>query len=267
VLEFGGPGHIASARRPKARDTLLLRLSRSRLAPLLSAALFAWLGFLVLIPLRYNELHVFEGTVRMQALFAVAVVAYVAHMAWHRRLPGPTGVDWALLAVVGAYGIAIALSIYPRFTLEGGLLLGLTVFTFYMFSDLDEVSPPAMVAGLAAVGVAGAVVSLIDIGEQVGDRLSLIEAVTGSAGLRDIVPPDVPRVEGVGDHVNMLALALNLSLPFAVLLALEGRRVMRWLAAGGAVAIVLALFFTVSRGAWIATAAAVPLFALLYARR
>ncbi|HXH23411.1 MAG TPA: O-antigen ligase family protein [Dehalococcoidia bacterium] len=250
--------------RPHPRETPLLRLSRSRLAPLLSAALFVWLAYLVLLPLSYNELDVFDATRRMQVLFGAAALAYLAHLAWHRRLPGPTRLDWPLLGVIAAYGVAIALSIYPRFSLEAAVVPALAVFTFYMLSDLEEVTPRAMVRGLAAVGLAGAVLALWDAGEEYASRLSLLSAVAGGVSLRDIVPPAVPRVEGVGDHVNMIALAFNITLPFVLLLALQGDRTERLVARAGAGVMLLALFLTLSRGAWVSAAIALPLFAVLY---
>lgn len=185
----------------------------------------------------------------------------------HRRLPGPTRADWPLLAVLAAYGLAVAFSIYPRFSLEASFLVGMVVLTFYFFHDVDEASPPVLVRGLAAIGIAGAVYSLYQVGDDYSAWLSLVSGVEGGFGLGDLLPPSVPRVHDVGDHVNMIALAFNLTLPFALLLALQGRGPERIFAAVGAVAIVAALFFTVSRAAWVSAVVALPLFALLYSRR
>src|SRR5205823_14803821 len=76
-----------------------------------------------------------------------------------------------------------------------------------------------------------------------------------STGLsaRDLLPPAVPRVHDVGDHVNVLAMALNLSLPFALALVL--RPSLRFDRLGASIAVVLtvaALFLTLSRSAWLA---------------
>ena len=200
-------------------------------------------------------------------LFVLAVGAYLAHLGWHRRLPGPTRLDWPIVGIVAAYTLAIGFSVYPRFSIEAAFLIGAVVFTFYLFSDFDELTPPAIVRGLAGIGIAGAVLALVQVGEDYVQHLELVAAVEGGFGLGDVLPPSVPRVHDVGDHVNLLAMALNLTLPFALLLALQGRRVERWIGAPGACAILLALFFTVSRGAWLSAALALPLLAVLYARR
>ncbi|HEY7268559.1 MAG TPA: O-antigen ligase family protein, partial [Dehalococcoidia bacterium] len=98
--------------------------------------------------------------------------------------------------------------------------------------------------------------------------LRLAKAVDGKLTLHDLVPPSVPRVHDAGDHVNMIALAFNLTLPFVLVVALESRRkAERALAIVAAALVVLALFFTVSRAAWVSAAVALPLFALLYSRR
>ncbi len=261
LLPATGLGDVPPLEKP------LLRLSRTRLAPFLAAALFVWLGYLVLSPLTYNQLHVFEATLRQQALFVIAGIAYLAHLAYHRRLPGPTRLDLPLVLVLGAYALAIAFSIYPRFSLEASFLVGMAVLTFYIFSDIDELTPPLLVRGLAAIGVVGALFALYEVAADCLSWSTFAGAVEGKTGVAGLLPPTVPRVSGVGDHVNMIALAFNLTLPFALSLALDGQRVSRWIAAAGCVLIVVALFFTVSRGAWVSAAVALPVFALLYARR
>ncbi len=246
-------------------DTPLLRLSRSRLAPILALGLFVWLGYLILSPLPYNRLNVYHQTVVDQLLLVIAGLAYLAHLAYHRRLPGPTRLDWAIGAVLCAYGLAIALSIYPRFSIEAGFLVGWVVLTFYVFHDIDELTAPVLIRGLAAVGVAAAIYALYRVGADYAAWLHLVSAVEGKVALRNLLPPSVPRVHDAGDHVNMIALAFNLTLPFVLVLVLEsGSRIERILAALGAAAVILALFFTVSRAAWVSSAVALPLFALLY---
>jgi len=169
---------------------------------------------------------------------------------------------------VGAYCLATALSIDPRFSLESAFLVGWLVLTFYIVSDLDELTPPLIVRGLAAVGIAAAVYALYRVGEDYGGWLALVSAVEGGRKLSDILPPSVPRVHDVGDHVNMIALAFNLTLPFVLVVAYDTRSRLERLVTGvGAAAIVAALFFTVSRAAWVSAAVALPVFALLYRAR
>ena len=126
---------------------------------------------------------------------------------------------------------------------------------------------PLLVRGLAGMGALAAMLSLISVGAGYLDWLALAGAV-GETGLDRLLPPSVPRISGVGDHVNILAMSFNLALPFAAALALSpfhrNDRVF------GVIALLLtgaALFFTVSRGAWLAGIAAVPVFVALYALR
>jgi tetratricopeptide (TPR) repeat protein len=204
----------------------------------------------------------------MQTLFLIAGLAYVAHLAWHRWLPGRTRLDWAIAALIGAYLIAISFSIYPRFSLEAAFLTATVILTFYVFSDIDELTPALIVRGLAAVGLVGAIYALYRVSDDYWSWLSLVEVVKGDLSFADLIPPSVPRVHDVGDHVNMIALAFNLTLPFSLVLALAGRsRTERLLAILASIFILVALFFTVSRAAWAGTAVAMPLFALAYAAR
>ncbi len=277
MLESLRPARAPSGDLAVHLDTPLLRLSRSRLAPILALGLFVWLGFLVLSPLAYNQVQVFlpqlvskplwllPGTLGAQVLVAIVTISYLAHLAYHRRLPGPTGIDWAICGVIGAYALAIALSIYPRFSLEASFLLGWVVLTFYVFHDIDELTPPVLIRGLAAVGIAAAIYALYRVAADYTAWLHLVSAVEGKVTLGNLLPPSVPRVHDTGDHVNMIALAFNLTLPFVLVLVLEsGKRVERILAILGAAAVILALFFTVSRAAWVSSAVALPLFAVLY---
>ncbi|MGE0056830.1 MAG: O-antigen ligase family protein [Dehalococcoidia bacterium] len=196
------------------------------------------------------------------------MAGYLAYLFIHRRLPGPTRLDWPIAALIVVYAIAIATSIYPRVSLEASLAVGMALVTFYVFHDLDLMRQPVLMRGLAAVGVLAAVYALIDVAGNYVDWLELVREVDGGVSASAILPPAVPRVTGVGDNVNVLAMALNLTLPFTLALALRPlSRFERPAGAAGALLILAALFFTLSRGAWLGTFAALGAFFLLYVLR
>lgn len=155
-------------------------------------------------------------------------------------------------------------SVYPRVSFEAVMLVGMVVLTYYAFHDFWPLRLEAFALGLVGVGIAGAWLGLSSIEETYARWRGLVEVVEGQvSGLA--LPPSVPRIEGVGDHVNLLAMALNLALPFCfALVALRPNLPERVVGVVGAVLILLALFFTVSRGAWLGTAAGLPVFAALF---
>ncbi|HLF77042.1 MAG TPA: O-antigen ligase family protein [Dehalococcoidia bacterium] len=214
------------------------------------------------------ELSVLPATIRLHIILALLGAAYAGSLLIRRRLPGPTRLDWAFAALVLAYLLAVAGSIYPRVSLEYALSAGVPVVAFFAFHDFDFVKEEWLVRGLASVGALAAGFALFQIGSDYLDWLSLVSAVEGSAGIGDLMPPAVPRVHGVGGNVNILAMALNLLLPFAMTVALlPGHRRVRLPGAAASLLILAALFFTLSRGAWLGAFAALGVFFLLYLLR
>jgi tetratricopeptide (TPR) repeat protein len=117
---------------------------------------------------------------------------------------------------------------------------------------------------------AGSIAALLGLYHVVEDYLAwldLVRAVEGDISRGSLLPPSVPRISGVGGHVNVLAMALNLALPFAIASLLQSSRGERGPAAFSCLVILVALFFTVSRGAWLGTAAALSVFAVFYLLR
>jgi O-antigen ligase len=211
---------------------------------------------------------VLRPTLVLQALTVLFIGGYLSYLASRRRLPGPTALDWPIAALFLAYVAAIATSIYPRVSLEASLPLIVALLTFYAFHDFDFLRAGVMVRGLTTVGAIAAAYALMKVGEDYADWLRLMDAVDGGIGAGMLLPPAVPRVEGVGDNVNILAMALNLTLPFALVLALRPeRRLERVAGVLAALLMLAALFFTLSRGAWLGTAAALSAFAVLYLSR
>ena len=226
--------------------------------------LFAWLGYLVTSASPNIDVRVFRSTLVLHSLYGAGAAAYLAYLVLRRRLPGPTRLDWPIAALMLVYGAAVAQSIYPRLSLETALFAGVIIVAFYALSDLPFLTVETAIRGLVAVGAAAAAYALYQVGADYARWLDLVQDVEGKVRLATLFPPTVPRVHNVGDHVNVLAMALNLALPFAACLALRARRRLeRPLAILAALIILIALFFTLSRGAWAGAAVALPLLTAL----
>ena len=233
----------------------------------LAGVLLAWLAFLVTDGQPELALSVYSATLVVHALVGTLAVAYVLWLLLRRRLPGPTRLDLPIVALLLVYAASIAGSVYPRLSWEASLLPASALLAFYVFHDAP-ISTEALVRALAALGGIAGALALIDVGEAYSHWLSLVDSVDGSIRTSDLLPPSVPRVDGVGGHVNIIAMAFNLTLPFALALALQPRvRIDRWLGLVCTVLCAAGLFFTLSRGAWLGTFVAVPVFACLYLLR
>ncbi len=218
---------------------------------------FAWLGYVVTSEKPSFQASVFDRRIVLHGLYGAMAIAHLVYLGWRRRLPGPTRLDWPIAGLILVYVVATADSIYPRLSLETALLIGQVVIALYAFTDFEFLTVPVAVRGLVLVGAAAAAFALYRVGEAYFGWLGLVDAVEGNAGLFRL-PPNVLRVEGVGDHVNILAMALNLALPFALVLAvMPARRGERPAAIAAALLMLAALFFTLSRGAWLGAAAGV----------
>jgi O-antigen ligase/Flp pilus assembly protein TadD len=225
---------------------------------------FAWLTYLVTLTQPWLASPAFGPTLVLQAVLAGLPLLCVAVLLARRRLPGPTRLDAPLAALVVVYLAAALQSDYARESLDTMALVLCAVATFYVAAD--HLEPRLAARGLVLAGAAAAGYALFDIGGKHAGWLDLVRDVEDGASLLRL-PPTLPRVTEVGDHANLLAMALNLALPFAVALALGPRDgpsrlsdlAERTLAAVMALLLGLALLFTVSRSAWAGTAAALLL--------
>lgn len=238
-------------------------LSR-RVVPLARGGLMlifaAWVGYYVISGSPHLSLRVFRPTVTFHALTAAAAILYLLFLSFRRRLPGPTFLDWPVFAVLLAYGAATAASINWRVSLESTLNAVTVVLVFCVAVDRDLLNARQVLQAFLLVVAAAAAYALFEVGRDYWDWVRLARAVEPSWGPGDLIPPTVPRVHGVGDHENMLAVALTLAVPFCVLrLLAPGRWLVRLASAGGLVLLAAALFFTLSRAGWVAAAVAAAL--------
>jgi O-antigen ligase/tetratricopeptide (TPR) repeat protein len=225
-------------------------------------AFAAWLGYYVVSGAPYLSLRVFGPTVALHALTAAAAIAYLLYLSFRRRLPGRSFLDWPVFALLLAYGAATAVSINWRVSLEMTLQVVMVALVFYVAADKGLLNVGQVRQAFLLVMAAAATYALFQVGRDYWDWLRLARAVDPSWGAGDLLPPTVPRVHGVGEHPNLLAMSLVLAVPFYVVGLLGGHRRMARLAAVGALALSgAALFFTLSRAGWVAGAIAAALAA------
>jgi tetratricopeptide (TPR) repeat protein len=223
-------------------------------------AFAAWLGYYVISGTPYVALRVFRPTAALHALTAAAAIAYLLYLSFRHRLPGRTFLDWPVFALLVAYGAATAASINWRVSLEVTLEVVMVALVFYVAADDDLLDVGQVRRAFLLVMAAAAAYALFQVGRDYWDWLRLARAVDPSWGPGDLLPPTVPRVHGVGDHPNMLAVSLTMTVPFYVVGLLAGRRRLPRLAAAAALLLTVgALFFTLSRAGWVAAAIAAAL--------
>lgn len=210
------------------------------------------------------EIDVYDATLRLHVLIGAFALAYVAFLALTRRLPGPTPLDWPAAALILAYMASVAASADPRLSAEVALLLGTGLIVFYACHDWSLFSPRALARSLVGVVLLLSLLGLLGAAIQYAGWLHLVAAIKGHVSASDLLPPALPRSKGFLDSANGFAMLLGIVLPLALALAWRPQhRADRLL---GAVALSLglaALFFTQSRGAWLAVIVWLPTFFLL----
>ncbi len=211
----------------------------------------AWLGFFLFTGMPALTMDVFPRTLTTHIVVAVAAAVYLGWLAIARRLPGGTPFDLPVLALLGAYAVATFASVNWRVSLEATLMFGAALIAFYALSDLPFLSAQQLRRALMLLAAGLSAYAVWIVGNDYANYLSYVRSVEGiDSG--NIFPPTVPRVHGVSDHPNMLAMLLTLFMPFFALNAYRATSRIERLAgfAGFAIA-ALAIFLTLSRGGWL----------------
>ncbi len=210
----------------------------------------SWVGYFLFTGMPQITLHVFPRVLVFHILIGVVAIIYFGCLAWQRRLPGGTPLDFAALAIAGAYAIGTIASVNWRLSLEATLQASAALVAFYALSDLPLLSARQLRRAFALAGGALSIYALWVVGNDYADYLSFARRVEGlSAG--NIFPPTVPRVHDVSDHPNVLAMLLTLFMPFFALSAYRSGS--RWERGGGIAGLLvggMAIFLTLSRGGW-----------------
>lgn len=247
----------ASAERTGQAQRLAALSSAVRgLAPLAVVALLgSWLGFYLITPLPFIALGVFRATVIFHAVTALVFVPYLLSLILGRRLPGGSVLDAPLVALLGVYLLTTITSLDWRVSLEVTLtaLMGLGVF--YVLSDGRLFRSWQVETALVLAVLAAAIKALWIVGGDYVDWLRLTDAVRGGLSLGDLIPATVPKVHDVGDHPNIMGGILAMSLPFFfVALFRPTRAIVRAVVVLAAFVVILALFLSLARSAWLAAA-------------
>jgi O-antigen ligase/Tfp pilus assembly protein PilF len=230
----------------------------ARWLALLAAA--SWLGYFICSGLPQTQPEVFRSTVAFQAVALVPAALFAGYLLLRRRLPGESPLDWPLLLLLAAYFVATVASVAWRVSLESTLVLLLAVLVFYALSDLHVLDAMGLQRAFMLAAAAASVWALWNVAGDYLDWLRFAKSTTGGLHLGDLIPPTVPKVHGVSDHPNILGMTLVLAMPFYVLGVYRSASL--WLRAFWGLMLLAALwavFFTLSRGAWIGAATAIIL--------
>jgi O-antigen ligase/tetratricopeptide (TPR) repeat protein len=243
---------VSAPSTPSSTSTSSTSLRLDAALQLFAGALAAsWLGYFLFTGMPALSFDVFPQTVTLHVVAGGAALLYGVYLAAARRLPGGTPLDLPVLALLGAYALAAYASVDWRASLEPTLLLGAAVAAFYALSGLPFLTARTLRLAFMTTGLALASYTLWVVGNDYADYLRLTDSVEGlSAG--NIFPPTVPRVDGVSDHPNVLAMILVLLLPFYALSAYKPAALWeRLLGIAGIFCGGWAIFLTLSRGGWI----------------
>lgn len=205
----------------------------------------------------YNGL-IFHSFRRASLVGLAMTGAEYAFLRWRSGRPSAEKLRVPLLGLLLAFAVATAASSDPRRSLIALWQVGLAVWVFWLASDLLAGGWPAelWVKSLLAGGSIVLVLGVLTIGGWYQSWLDI-------GGLARPVPPVILRVWTLPGHPNFVAGALNLLWPLALARLLGSKSRLTWGVLGIWVAVAwFILFFTSSRGGWLAAAAA---FAILLA--
>jgi len=213
------------------------------LAPALFLALFA------LIPQPPYGAEPFHDAWRRHAIVAVALLIWICSLAARRRLASPSGLLLPLLVLLAMFVAANFIHSDWRLGVEPLLDLLAGILVLEALAGTPGLSSTSLTLSLMLSASALAVVALHEVWDRWQDWLALVRAVPGTGS--NWLPPTVPRVLDVGTNPNILAPLLTLSVPLVIYSLLRTRGPLRWLAALSLCIVQVAIFFTLSRSAWI----------------
>lgn len=223
------------------------------LAP--SVGLAALLVYLALTPLPPFARDVFGSLLRRHLILGLIFLGYTAWLTHERRLPRRTPLDVPLAALLVAIALAVLRSTDRRVSVEAVASLLPAFVLFRILIDLQSMTARSMAVAAVAAAATVALVALWSVWQEWRDWLVLVRAIEGGVHLSTLLPPSTPRVEGVGNHPNILGGFFAMALPPALALATVSRGWRRSTLVCAGLLTVVALFFTLSRTAWLAAIA------------
>lgn len=218
----------------------------------------AIMGFYLLSDMPQMTQSVFPRTLTLQAVTLAVALLYGGWLVARRRLPSGGALGWAVVLLVGAYLLATVASVDWRVSLEATLRVLMMLVVFVAAAEIGFVSTRTLERSFMLVGGIASLYALWVVGVDYAEWLRFASSVQDGFTLGDLIPPTVPRVHGVSDHPNILGMVLVMVVPFYIKTLY--RPYSNWERAAAAVALLvagLALFLTLSRGAWVGAAVAV----------
>lgn len=213
----------------------------SWLVPSLMLFFFAWLDYRRALP---------------PITFSIEVFVLLFFCGWgiwkvvfQRKCLPRSPLTWPLLVLLASTTISTFFSIDRRRSFDGLLITLALVLFFFVVSDLllAGYNPHTFVTMMLSMTTMALVLGVWLIGKYYWSWWSMRVPEYALFPLQY-------RLFGVIDHPNLLAAMLNITLPFAIVYFAQARtKVARSLYALWFVAFVVVLFFTRSRGGWLAT--------------
>jgi O-antigen ligase/tetratricopeptide (TPR) repeat protein len=215
------------------------------------AGLTALLVYLALTPLPPFASDVYGSLVRRYVVLGVVLLGYLLWLVVTRRLPRRSTFDLPLAALTLVVLIAVIGSLDRRVSAEHLLPLLPSLVLFYLLHDLRSLDQRALAWCVVVAGTVVAGMALASVWRAWDDWWSLIRAVDGGLRWSTLLPPETPRLAGIGNHPNVLGAVFAMTLPALLFAWTEiGHRRLRGLLVVAVLVAVAALFFTLSRAAW-----------------
>ena len=234
---------------------------------LLSLAFVFWLYLIVDSGQPNLTDAVYQETVGTQTFFYALFLAYGIYLLATRKLPAWTPLGWSAIGLIAAYVLAIVASPSWRVSAENSMPIAVCVVAFYIFNERRLFSTSLLVRSLMVATGVICVHAMFQMVQIYSDWGSAVETIKG-VDFGQLLPPPALRLQSVLHHPNILAMFLDMALPFALVLVLQPHNwVERWSVFAVLVLATVAMFFTQSRGAWLGTMVSQPLFWLLYLMR
>ena len=255
------------SREPAASISPTTRRRSALGQPLTTAIAATLLTAFALVPQPPYGADPIEDGWRRQALIGVALLIWVIALLLKRRLPRPSALSIPMLLYAAVLGAANFANPDWRLGVEPLLDIVAAIVVFDILCDTPGLSGRSLRWALMLMALALAAFSLHVVWERWQDWLALIRTVPDSGS--SLLPPTVPRVLGIGTNPNILAPLMTLPSLLFLPAILDGRARGRIAALLALLAVQVAVFFTLSRAAWIGELAGfgVAAIGVLLARR
>lgn len=226
------------------------------------SATFLLLAYILLLGGTFNGLVLFRLHVLNRVLiFALGAVWLIWRTRTRRPFPR-TALDAPAFAFLVAFGLATWSSADPRRSLTALGALAVYYLLFYLFIDLLRSGWPRELITKSLLLLSGFIL-FFGTYEILAFHLGWLAI----GGWKTLLPPATMRVRAFLGHPNFVAAYVNLMLPLGLAKLLQtGKRWQRRLLLAWGALLLMLLYFTSSRGGWLAALATLAVFLALYAR-